>query len=152
MTAERRENAHKLARGLLTALAGLAATVLPAVGYTGDAPTTAGLNAGTMSGLITATLAGLAIWYPRFRQFSTFWKSLSNQGRVEQLEAKVEQLTEQLKAAGKTPLNGDYDTGLLPPDLMDRIGELIEGPLASKLEDLIEKRLPKPAVKKAKKA
>ena len=90
---------HKFARAAIAAAAGGTFVGLQANGYVDGAETTIGVDAGLMRDAVSAILAAAAMWYPRFTRFRVFWRSLTNDGRVEHLEAEVTRLKSELKNA-----------------------------------------------------
>lgn len=86
---------HKIARTAIAMAAGGSYFGLQQSGYVEGAATDVG-DAGAVRDIITAALAAAAVWYPKFQNFGVFWSSLTNDSKVAELEAKVEELQAKL--------------------------------------------------------
>lgn len=91
-----RDKLHKLIRAGIGVAAGGAFVGMKEAGYVDGAETTVGVDAGRARDAVAALLAMLALWYPQLQKFKTFWRSLTNDDRVKELEAKLAKLEAQL--------------------------------------------------------
>jgi hypothetical protein len=79
----------KLLRTILGTLSGTAYVAGQSAGYDYGTPTTLGIDAGLLRDIITAALAMAATFWPQVSKVGVIFKSLSNDPRVETMEAKL---------------------------------------------------------------
>lgn len=88
---------HTIARTALGLLAGGSFVGLSSAGYVDGAPTDAGVDGGLLRDAVTGALTLGAVWYPKLTRFRTFWRSLTNDERVDQLQTEVAELRQRLQ-------------------------------------------------------
>lgn len=102
-----REKLHGIVRAGLAVVAGGTYVGMKTGGYVDGVDTSVGVDAGNIRDTVTAIMTACVVFYPQLRKYQTFWRSLTNDDRVQQLEQQVAELQKQLKpsapaAAAKT--------------------------------------------------